>query len=141
MADQTITPVQLVIDTFKESAGTVWATLTAANAGVVVAPKDGKYLLEFIDDTGGAVVTITGSTNADKSKEGLMGENGSLASNATAVLGGTGAVMTNNDSTSVPIITSIAIDSSRFKQMSGSDLGKLRITTTAAIYARCVVLP
>lgn len=138
MADQTITPQVLSLNTFKEIAANQWADLTAANAGVLTPPKDGTYLLEFVDAAGGAVVTIGTGVVSGKvagAFDGFQAPRGALASNAAVAAGGTAAVMT------IALTSAIVIDSARFKRMSGTDTGKIRITTTANIKARCIQFP
>lgn len=121
MADQTIVPQILKINEFKETAANTWADLTAANDGVLTVPKDGKFLLQFVDAAGGAVITITHG-------DGFTSSQGDLVSAAMTIIG-------------TYVITNIIIDSARFKWLSGTDKGKIRIETSANIKARCTQLP
>jgi hypothetical protein len=116
LADQTITPKLIAQDAVTELAAGDYEDLTAANDGVVTPPKDGKYLLHFIDAAGGATVTITGG-------DGPLGSQGDIKN---------AAVMTIN------LHNFAVVESARVKQLSGSDIGKIRITTDQNIKAACV---
>jgi len=118
MADQTITPKDLALNAFSELAAGDYEDLTVANQGVVALPKDGRYVLHFIDAAGGAVVTITHG-------DGVMAGQGDLVS----------AALTQN------LHNFLTLDSARFKWGTGDDKGLIRITTSANIKVACVKLP
>ena len=118
MADQTAVAQQCSLNTFKEVLAAAYQTVTASNEGIFTVPKDGKYLLHIIDATGGAVVTI-------KHGDGIKGNQGDLVSSA----------LTQN------LNNFVVLESSRFKNLSGTDIGKIRITTTANISVGLIALP
>lgn len=120
MADQTITPVEIPVNTITELATGDYETITAADDGYVTIPKDGKYILHMVDASGGAVVTIEKGT-------GWMHELGVEA----------GAAMTQVAVTAAGNNFAI-IDGARFKNLS---TGKVKITSTASVLIACIYIP
>lgn len=119
MADQTITPVKCTDATFTSIAAGNYASLSSSNDGVLVAPpKDGKYLLHFkVTGSGGGTVTI-------KAGDGFRSSIGDLTSTTISQNGE--ALLT--------------IESSRFKNLTGSDKGKIRIQVSNNTSVACIQL-
>lgn len=145
MADQTITVKQFTMPTqFLELAAGDYEDLTAANDGIFVVPKDGKFLIHAIDAAGGAVLTITGDdTTSGYTTQAPLGPQGEIESSAAAALGGTGAVMTIN------LNNFAVLESARFKWLQEDDgviaantgmKGKIRIQTTANVKVAVIAL-
>jgi hypothetical protein len=118
MADQTITPQNCVANGQLEVAAADYEDLTAANDGVVVPPEDGKYLLHVIDAAGGAIVTVSHG-------DGFMSSQGDFV----------GAAQT------IALNNFYVIDSARFKNLSGTSVGKIRIKASAAVKVACIAIP
>lgn len=118
MADQIITPSECTLNGFNELAAGDYEDLTAANAGICTLPADGSYLFHIIDAAGGALVTFTHG-------DGIESSQGDLVS----------AALTQN------LHNFVVIESSRFKWLSGSDKGKVRITTSANVKVACIKMP
>ncbi|MCK9570367.1 hypothetical protein M0R72_15580 [Candidatus Pacearchaeota archaeon] len=118
MADQTITVQTCTLNGQKEVAAANYEDLTAANDGICVIPRDGKYLFHIIDAAGGAVVTFTHG-------DGFLSGQGDID---TAAL----TINLNNF---------VVVESARCKWLSGDDKGMIRITTTAAVKIACIALP
>lgn len=117
MADQTITPVDVALDAFTTLDTGDYAALTAANAGVLDMPEDGKFVLHA---KAGAATTITVTAGG-----GVLGSLGNLVS----------AALSQNDE------KLMVLSSARFKQLTGADKSKVRITVTDATSVACIKLP
>ena len=119
MADQVITPVKVTgEDAFKALSAANYASLTAANDGVLTPPKDGSFILHFIvTDAAGATITVKAGT-------GVLHSQGDLSSGALA----------KNDE------CILVLQSSRFKVLSGTDRGDIRIDVNGAVSCACLQL-
>lgn len=119
MADQVITPVKVTgEDVFKALTSANYAALTAANDGVLTPPKDGSFILHFIvTDSNGATITV-------KAGSGILHSQGDLSS---------GALAKNNERI-------LVLQSSRFKVLSGTDRGDIRIKVSGAVSCACLQL-
>jgi hypothetical protein len=119
MADQTITPVALGANAYTKIVAGDYESLTVANQGIITPPCDGKYLLfGKVTAAGGATVTITHG-------DGFLSGQGDSVSAAYA----------QNEEFCIPL------ESSRFKWLSGADIGKIRITVTDAVSLACYQVP
>lgn len=119
MADQTITPVVASLDANVAIAAGNYASLTGANDGVLTPPCDGKYALHYkVTAAGGATIVVKAGTGILSSQGDLT--TGPHAQNIEGIL---------------------VLESSRFKALSGSDKGKIRIDVTDTVSMACIQLP
>lgn len=119
MADQTIVAQTAVQNGQKEVAAAQYQALTSANDGVFAVPVDGKYALHVIDAAGGAIITVKAGTGALKYSQGDL----------------VGAAQT------IDLNNFYVLESARFKAMSGADVGKIRVKTSANVSAALIALP
>ena len=120
MADQTITPKVMTLNTFSELATGDYEDLTSSNDGVCAVPADCKCLFHIIDATGGR--TTVKFTHGD----GVLSGQGDV-DNA--------AVLTQN------LNNFLMVESARCKWGAGSDKHSIRITTDYAVKVACIQLP
>lgn len=119
MADQTITAGVLVQNGSLTKPAV--ASLTGANDGVFTPTKDRKVIFEVIcTAVGGATVTVGVGAGAYMNSQGVL-STGAMAQHDVMMIG--------------------PLDSARFKAMSGTDKGKIRITTTGTATVSAILLP
>jgi len=116
MADIAITPTQLVPNV--ASAAITASTInTATDPGVVTLTSD-LTIFRIADVSGGCTVTFTASVDGTKKSQGDLE-----------------VVLTTGQ------VKYVVIESARFKDMSGADAGKVRITIDNDAYVECMILP
>lgn len=115
MSDQAQTPTILVPNT--ESAAITPITITSSDEGLITLRSD-LTIFRCQDVTGGSEVTFTASVDGTHRSKGA--KTVTLASGA---------------------VKYIAIESAQFKDLSGADAGKVRLTINNDAYVESVELP
>jgi hypothetical protein len=116
MADIAITPTQLVPNV--ASAAITASTINGeSDPGVITLTSD-LTTFRLADVSGGSVITFTPSVDGTHKSQGAYT-----------------VTLTSGQ------VKYIAIESARFKDMSGDDKGKVRITIDNDAYVECMILP
>jgi hypothetical protein len=119
MADQTVVKQTVPNNGKIEVAAAAYKDLTAANNGIFLVPRDGKFLLHVIDAAGGAIITVKAGVDT------ILENQGDYVS----------AALTIN------LHNFFVLESARFKAMSGADKGYVRVTTSANVKAALIEIP